>query len=82
MSGLIGSRAESHGSVKRELAAAGYKGESVVALDVADIAELHALSIVGIEQLRQAGVNVDVRTADFGTVIRRRLNKEAPDKGG
>jgi peptide/nickel transport system substrate-binding protein len=67
--------------VKRELAAAGYKGERIVALDVADIAELHALSIVGIEQLRQAGMNVDVQTADFGTVIRRRLNKD-PDKGG
>jgi peptide/nickel transport system substrate-binding protein len=68
--------------VKSELAAAGYKGERVVALDVADIPELHALSIVGIEQLRLAGMNVDVQTADFGTVIRRRFNKDVPDKGG
>jgi peptide/nickel transport system substrate-binding protein len=68
--------------VKRELAAAGYKGERVLALDVADIFELHALSIVGIEQLRKAGMNVEVRTADFGTVIRSRFNKDVPDKGG
>ncbi len=68
--------------VKRDLAAAGYNGERVVALDVADIAELHALSVVGIEQLRLAGMNVDVQAADFGTVIRRRFNKETPDKGG
>jgi peptide/nickel transport system substrate-binding protein len=68
--------------VRRELAAAGYKGERVVALDVADIPELHALSAVGIEQFRQAGLNVDVVTLDFGSVIRRRVNKEAPDKGG
>jgi peptide/nickel transport system substrate-binding protein len=68
--------------VKRELAAAGYKGERVVALDVADIAELHALSNVGIEQLRKAGMNVDVQTSDFGTWIRRRFSKEVPDKGG
>lgn len=68
--------------VKRELAAAGYKGETVVAMDVADIPELHALSTVGIEQLRQVGMNVDAQAADFGTVIRRRANKEAPDKGG
>ena len=68
--------------VKRELAAAGYKGERVLALDVADIFELHALSIVGIEQLRKAGMNVEVRAADFGTVIRSRFNKDVPDKGG
>ena len=68
--------------VKRDLAAAGYKGERVLALDVADVPELHALSLVGIEQLRLAGMNVDVRTADFGTVIRGRFNKELPDKGG
>ena len=68
--------------VKRDLAAAGYKGERVVALDVADIAELHALSIVGIEQLRMAGLNVAVQTADFGTVVRRRFNKEVAEKGG
>jgi peptide/nickel transport system substrate-binding protein len=68
--------------VKRELAAAGYKGETVVALDVADIAELQALCTVAAEQLRQAGVNVDLQTADFGTSIRRRFNKEPPEKGG
>jgi len=68
--------------VKRDLVAAGYSGERVVALDVADIAELHALSIVGIEQLRMAGLNIDVQTADFGTVVRRRFNKEVAEKGG
>jgi peptide/nickel transport system substrate-binding protein len=68
--------------VKRDLAAAGYKGERVLALDVADVAELHAVSLVGIEQLRRAGMNVDVQTADFGTVLRRRFSKEVPDKGG
>ena len=71
-----------YGRVKLELAAAGYKGERIVALDVADIPELHALSLVGSDQLRQAGLNVDIQTADFGSVIRRRFNKEGLDKGG
>jgi peptide/nickel transport system substrate-binding protein len=68
--------------VKRELAAAGYKGERVVAIDVADIAELRALSSVGVDQLQRVGLNVDVQTVDFGTWIRRRTSKEVPEKGG
>jgi peptide/nickel transport system substrate-binding protein len=68
--------------VKRDLAAAGYKGEKIVVLDVADIQELRSLAAVGIDQLRRAGMNVDVQTTDFGTWIRRRLSKEPPDKGG
>ena len=68
--------------VKRDLAAAGYKGEKVVVLDVADVQELRSLAAVGIDQLRKAGVNVEVQTTDFGSWIRRRLSKEVPDKGG
>ena len=68
--------------VKRELSAAGYNGEKIVALDVADIQELRSLAAVGIDQLRRAGMNVDVQTTDFATWLRRRASKEAPDKGG
>ena len=59
--------------MKLDLGAPGYKGERVVAPDVTDIAQLHALSIVGIDLLCQAGANVAVQMADFSTVIRRRL---------
>ena len=37
---------------------------------------------VGADQLRKAGLNVDVQTMDFTTMVRRRASKEPPDKGG
>jgi peptide/nickel transport system substrate-binding protein len=43
---------------------------------------LHALSLVGVDQLRRAGMNVDLQQMELGTVYRRRLNQAAPDKGG
>jgi peptide/nickel transport system substrate-binding protein len=70
------------GRAKKALEAAGYKGEPVVLMDPADVAELHALNSVGIDALRQAGLNVDVAALDFGTVVRRRVNPEPPEKGG
>jgi peptide/nickel transport system substrate-binding protein len=53
-----------------------------VAIDVADIAELHALSSVGFDQLQRVGLSVDVQTVDLGTWIRRRTSKEVLEKGG
>lgn len=63
-------------------AAAGYKGEQIVFMDPADVAELHALNSVGIDALRQGGLNLDVAALDWGTVIGRRVNAEPPEKGG
>src|SRR5580693_333461 len=40
------------------------------------------MSPVGVDQLRKAGVNVDLQTMDFPTLVRRRESKERPDKGG
>lgn len=68
--------------VKRDLAAAGYHGQRIVALDPADIGVLHALSLVGIDQLRKSGMDVDAQVADFGTVVRRRSSTQAPEQGG
>jgi len=70
------------GKAKRDLAAAGYRGDPIVVLDPADIGELHALSLVGADALRQAGFNVEVVSLDFGSVVRRRFNREPPAKGG
>jgi peptide/nickel transport system substrate-binding protein len=70
------------GRAKQALEAAGYKGEPILLMDPADVPELHALNSVGIDVLRRAGLNVDVAALDFGTVVRRRVNAEPPDKGG
>ena len=68
--------------VKRNLAAAGYRGEPIVVLTVADNAYFVSVAQVGIDQLRKAGLNLDVQTMDFTTMMRRRASKEPPDKGG
>ena len=75
-------RPRDHVAIQRDLMAAGYKGEKVVALVPADAPSSHALALVGIDQLSKAGFNVDVQTMDFGTLIARRARREAPDKGG
>ena len=68
--------------VKRDLAAAGYRGEPIVVLTVSDNAYFLSIAQVGADQLRKAGLNVDLQTMDFATMVRRRASKEPPEKGG
>ena len=71
-----------YNKVKRDLAEAGYGGEPVVVLAVSDNAYFVSMSQVGAEQLRKAGMNVDLQVVDFSTMVRRRRSKEPPGKGG
>ena len=68
--------------VKRELVAAGYKGETVVILQPEDFPSLRALTEVASDMLRRVGMKVDTQSGDWGTVIQRRASREAPEKGG
>jgi peptide/nickel transport system substrate-binding protein len=70
-----------YAKVRRELAAAGYRGEPVVVM-MSDIGFLPAISHVGADQLRKAGLNVDLQTMDLPTLYRRRGNKALPNEGG
>lgn len=67
---------------KKLVAEAGYKGEPVVLLDPADIPQLHAEALVTADLLKRLGLNVDVQTTEWGTVIKRIYSKEPADKGG
>jgi peptide/nickel transport system substrate-binding protein len=69
-------------AVKQALEAAGYKGEKIVVIAPTDVSELGNLTKIGAEQLRRAGMNVDLQEMDFGSVVRRRANQGPPDKGG
>jgi peptide/nickel transport system substrate-binding protein len=68
--------------VKRDLQAAGYKGEKVVLLCVSDLPVLKAESDVGADMFTKAGMNVDPQYMDWGTVVSRRAKKDPPDQGG
>jgi len=60
----------------------GYNGERIVVIAPTDLPGMRSLSLVGSDQLRRAGVNIDLQEMDFGSVIRRRNNQSPPDKGG
>lgn len=68
--------------VKRDLAAAGYKGEKVVLLAAADFPSLNALAQVGRDMLVKSGMNVEFVSTDWGSVVQRRASKEPAEKGG
>lgn len=68
--------------VKRDLAAAGYKGEKIVFLAPSDINVLKMQGDIAGDMLKRAGLNVDVQVMDWGSVIGRRVNKGPIDKGG
>lgn len=69
-------------NVKRELEAAGYKGEPIVMLVSTDIASHMAASQVGEATFRKMGLNIDFQSMDWGTVSQRRTSMEPPENGG
>ena len=58
-----------YAAVKRALSEAGYKGEKIVVIVPTDVSELGNLTRTGAEQLRHAGMNVDLQEMDFGSVV-------------
>jgi peptide/nickel transport system substrate-binding protein len=64
------------------LAQAGYHGEKIVILTTQEIPLIDALAQVTASELRSAGVNVDVQTSDWGTLVVRRARQVAPDANG
>ncbi len=69
-------------AVKAALAAAGYNGQKVVIINPGDFPKIEALGEVTYDALRRAGMNVDLQTGDWGTVIQRRTSREPVEKGG
>ena len=74
-------RPRDYAAVRLALARAGYNGEKIVVL-APTVGGIQALSLVGADQLRRAGMNVDLQQMELGNVMRRRLNQAPPDKGG
>ena len=68
--------------VKRELEAAGYKGEKLVYLAPTDLPALNAISEVAADMFRKIGMNLDYAATDWGTVAQRFASREPVEKGG
>ena len=62
--------------------AAGYTGERIVVMDASDYPAVHAEALVTADLLQRLGLNVDLQTSDWGTVLTRRSKRGPVDDGG
>ena len=69
-------------AAQKALAAAGYKGETVVVLAPTDFPSLKALADVGADLMQRLGMKVDYQAMDWGSVVQRRTSKAPPGQGG
>ena len=75
-------RPDDYEEMKKELSAAGYRGERVVILACSTIPSIHAMSQVATDVLRRIGMNIDMQLLEWGSVVARRASREPLDKGG
>jgi peptide/nickel transport system substrate-binding protein len=68
--------------VKRMIADAGYKGEKIVILDGVDQANFHIFALVAYDVLKKLGLNVELVSNDWSTLVGRRASKKPVDEGG
>ena len=69
-------------AVRRELDAAGYRGERVVLLGPMDIPSTKALAEVTADLLKRLGINLDFQAMDWATLVQRRAKMDPVDQGG
>jgi peptide/nickel transport system substrate-binding protein len=67
---------------KKLIAEAGYKGEKVIVLDAVDQPLIHAEALVSADLLKNLGINVEIASSDWGTLVTRRASKKPIDEGG
>ncbi len=60
----------------------GYDGRPVVLLSASNVQHMSNAGLLYQQWLRAAGVNVELVTSDWGGVVARRANRNAPDQGG
>jgi peptide/nickel transport system substrate-binding protein len=67
---------------KQLLKEGGYDGRPVVMLQATNIAYMSNAATVFAQQLRGAGMNVDLQPMDWANVVERRASQNPPDHGG
>jgi peptide/nickel transport system substrate-binding protein len=67
---------------KKLVAEAGYNGERIVVLDAVDQVVAHSQALVVSDEMKKLGLNVEIQSMDWGTLVTRRAIKEPLDKGG
>ena len=61
---------------------AGYRGEKVVLVAPGDYPQINALSLVTADLLTRLGMNLELVSTDWGSLVQRRVSKEPVERGG
>jgi len=80
--GAKGLRGVDIDKAKALLKAAGYNGERVVFMNATDLPVNNAATLAIAENMKRAGINVDVPAMDWATLTQRRGKREPIDQGG
>ncbi|HUP94535.1 MAG TPA: ABC transporter substrate-binding protein [Burkholderiales bacterium] len=67
---------------KQLIKESGYKGERIVIINATDQPIVHSQSLLTLAMLKSLGLNAEVQSGDWGTLITRRAVREPPEKGG
>ncbi|HEX3953008.1 MAG TPA: ABC transporter substrate-binding protein [Stellaceae bacterium] len=67
---------------KKLIAESGYKGEKIVLMTAVDYPVSNNQSMVTYEMLKKLGLNIELVSVDWGTLLKRRTIKDSVDKGG
>jgi peptide/nickel transport system substrate-binding protein len=67
---------------KQLVTESGYKGEKIVILDAVDQPVAHTQALVVADELKKLGLNIEVQSMDWGTLVTRRAIKAPLDQGG
>jgi peptide/nickel transport system substrate-binding protein len=67
---------------KQLISEAGYKGEKIVVLDGVDQANFHVIALVAADLMKKLGLNVELVSTDWSTLVARRASKKPVDQGG
>ena len=64
------------------IAEAGLAGVRTVVINPADVPVIRSMGEITADLLRRLGLNVELATSDWGTVVQRRASREPPERGG
>ncbi|MBV1798143.1 ABC transporter substrate-binding protein [Siccirubricoccus sp. G192] len=67
---------------KAALREAGYANEKVVLIAPGDYPQINAVSLVTADLLRRLGMNLELVSTDWGTLVQRRASREPVERGG
>jgi peptide/nickel transport system substrate-binding protein len=71
-----------YAKVRRDIEAAGYKGEKIALMVAVDVLYLKLMGDVTADVFRKVGLNVDYQAIDWTTLVQRRIKMDPVDQGG